>query len=52
MVHMESEEALISIRRARQKGMDTVKKLLSGSADDKKRAEKQVGCVEALCVCC
>lgn len=43
LVHMEAEGAHQSIRRARQKGMDAVKKAYkSASEDDKKRQEKEV----------
>lgn len=44
LVHMEAEGAHQSIRRARQKGMDAVKKAFkSASQDEKKRQEKEVG---------
>lgn len=43
LVHMEAEGAHQSIRRARQKGMDAVKKAFkSASQDEKKRQEKEV----------
>eukprot|EP00775_Hariotina_reticulata_P011841 gene11841-11985_t len=43
LVNMEAEGAHQSIRRARQKGMDAVKKIFkNGSADDRKRAEKEI----------
>jgi len=43
LVNMEAEGAHQSIRRARQKGMEAVKKIFkNGSADDRKRAEKEV----------
>jgi hypothetical protein len=43
LVHMETEGAHQSIRRARQRGMDAVKKAFKGaSEDDRKRAEKEV----------
>jgi ribosome recycling factor len=43
LVHMEVEGAHQSIRRARQKGMDAVKKAFkSASQDEKKRQEKEV----------
>jgi ribosome recycling factor len=43
LVHMEVEGAHQSIRRARQKGMDAIKKAFKGaSEDDRKRAEKEV----------
>jgi ribosome recycling factor len=41
LVHLEAEGAHQSIRRARQKGMDAVKKAFK-AADEKKRAEKEV----------
>lgn len=41
LVHMEAEGAHQSIRRARQRGMDAVKKAFK-AADDRKRAEKEV----------
>lgn len=44
LVHMEAEGAHQSIRRARQKGMDAVKKAFKlASQDEKKRQEKEVG---------
>lgn len=48
LVHMEAEGAHQSIRRARQKGMDAVKKAYkSASEDEKKRQEKEVrSCLE------
>ncbi|GBF92971.1 hypothetical protein Rsub_05807 [Raphidocelis subcapitata] len=43
LVHMEVEGAHQSIRRARQKGMDAIKKSFKGGAEDeRKRAEKEV----------
>lgn len=43
LVHMEAEGANQSIRRARQKGMDAIKKAFkSASQDEKKRQEKEV----------
>jgi ribosome recycling factor len=43
LVSVEAEGAHQSIRRARQKGMDAIKKAFkSASADDKKRTEKEV----------
>lgn len=43
LVHMEAEGAHQSIRRARQKGMDAVKKAFkAASQDEKKRQEKEV----------
>jgi ribosome recycling factor len=43
LVHMEAEGAHQGIRRARQKGMDAVKKAFkSASQDEKKRQEKEV----------
>lgn len=42
-MHMEVEGAHQSIRRARQKGMDAIKKAFKGaSEDDRKFAEKEV----------
>lgn len=44
LVHMEAEQAHQSIRRARQKAMDAIKKAYrTASADEKKRTEKEVG---------
>jgi hypothetical protein len=46
LVHLEAEGAHQSIRRARSKGMDTLKKAFKGaSQDEKKRQEKEVGVV-------
>lgn len=46
LVHLEAEGAHQSIRRARTKGMDTIKKAFKGaSQDEKKRQEKEVGVV-------
>lgn len=43
LVHMEAEGANQSIRRARQKGMDAIKKAFkAASQDEKKRQEKEV----------
>jgi len=43
LVHMEVEGAHQSIRRARQKGMDAIKRAFTGaSADDRRRAEKEL----------
>jgi hypothetical protein len=43
LVAVEAEGAHQSIRRARQKGMDAIKKAFkNASADDKKRTEKEV----------
>jgi ribosome recycling factor len=43
LVSVEAEGAHQSIRRARQKGMDAIKKAFkAASADDKKRTEKEV----------
>lgn len=50
LVHMEAEGAHQSIRRARQKGMDAVKKAFKGaSQDEKKRQEKEVGAGRCWC---
>jgi coenzyme F420-reducing hydrogenase beta subunit len=44
LVSVEAEGAHQSIRRARQKGMEAIKKAFkAASADDKKRTEKEVG---------
>lgn len=44
LVHLEAEGAHQSIRRARTKGMDTIKKVFkNASQDEKKRQEKEVG---------
>ena len=52
LVHMEVEGAHQSIRRARQKGRDAVKKAFKGaSEDDRKRAEKEVGGKDPLSAC-
>jgi hypothetical protein len=51
LVHMEAEGANQSIRRARQKGMDAIKKAFkSASQDEKKRQEKEV-CVRDIHCC-
>eukprot|EP00877_Chromochloris_zofingiensis_P003036 jgi/Chrzof1/12733/Cz07g05180.t1 len=43
LVNIETEEALVGVRRARQKGMDTIKKTFKqASANHKKQAEKEV----------
>jgi ribosome recycling factor len=50
LVNMEAEGAHQSIRRARQKGMEAVKKIFkNGSADDRKRAEKEVTLQLSFC---
>lgn len=51
LVHMESEGAHQSVRRARQKAMDAVKKeFKDGSKDERKRMEKEVRCFDVyLC---
>lgn len=50
LVHAEAEGAHLSIRRARQKGMDAIKKAYkSGSQDEKRREEKEVCCCAAPC---
>jgi hypothetical protein len=53
LVSVEAEGAHQSIRRARQKGMDAIKKAFkAASADDKKRTEKEVRQHNTLCFWC
>lgn len=49
LVAVEVEGAHVSIRRARGKGMDAVKRAYeSGSSDEKKRVEKEVGAARTV----